>query len=771
MKKRINETDNKVDPVISTMLKRFKLSDEADAENRKKFLKAQKFSLGGEHQWDKEIYNMRGTDNRPRESYNRCPQFTKQVTNDARMNQTEIRFIPNEDSDKELAEIREDLAREIQSGPEAAIAYETALETSVDGGWGYFRFLTDYASKDSMDQIIKLDWIPNPLVVYDDPNAQRFDFLDRKWLIHVADMLVDDFNEQYDRDYDTVKLESIGSSMPDWYMGAEGLIRVAEYWTVYEEKETYWFHKETGKKTEEEPKDLENYHVREVVESKVKWRKCTALEVLEERDWPGCYIPYCKVVADYKIVDGKKYTTGLVERMMAAQTQYNLWTNAVTEQVSLAPKTPWVIPVRGVKNFEQYWDTSNVRNWAYLPYNDVDESGTPVNQPQRAPAGVDISAAVALIQQADQNFYATTGIYPASLGQSSNEKSGKAILARQREGDVSTFHYIDNLDRAKLAGGIILNDLIKYIYDGSRTIATRKEDGTIKKVKINQKYKTEKGETKEHDMTAGSYSVMTVVGPTFTTKRQETAESQIAMLQTPLGNIIAQTAPDMIIAAQDWAGADKLAERVKRSLPPQLTEEEDDKAGIPPQVKQAMMQMEAQLQELSGALQQAQQELQSKQADYELKRQDIEASMQDSAMKAQSDAMKLQLDEAKLRFEAEKLAFERMKLEADMESEIIKQNFEMEKMRLEAKMNQSPDNLDPELNGGAEPPMAMMFRQLQESMNQSLQEIAAITSQNSQAIVESNVMLAQANAEMAQAIKTPKVVMRDEKTGMITGVR
>src|SRR5688500_6818393 len=76
------------------------------------------------------------------------------------------------------------------------------------------------------------------------------------------------------------------------------------------------------------------------------------------------------------------------------------------------------------------------------------------------------------------------GIYDASLGARSNETSGRAIMARQREGDVSTFHFIDNLSRAIRHGGRILLDLIPTVYTTERMIRILGEDLTPKTVKV-----------------------------------------------------------------------------------------------------------------------------------------------------------------------------------------------------------------------------------------------------------------------------------------------
>ena len=69
------------------------------------------------------------------------------------------------------------------------------------------------------------------------------------------------------------------------------------------------------------------------------------------------------------------------------------------------------------------------------------------------------------------------GLYDASLGARSNETSGRAIMARQREGDVSTFHFIDNVRRSIRHTGRILLDLIPRVYTGQRIVRVLGEDG------------------------------------------------------------------------------------------------------------------------------------------------------------------------------------------------------------------------------------------------------------------------------------------------------
>jgi vacuolar-type H+-ATPase subunit I/STV1 len=57
-------------------------------------------------------------------------------------------------------------------------------------------------------------------------------------------------------------------------------------------------------------------------------------------------------------------------------------------------------------------------------------------------------------------------------------------------------------------------------------------------------------------------------------------------------------AGDLVAKAQDWPGADKLAERLKKTIPPQFLEEGEEGGGVPPEVLQELqMQMQALQQE------------------------------------------------------------------------------------------------------------------------------------------------------------------------------
>ena len=663
--------------IVSEMLAHFKLSADAEQENRTRALYILDFTRPGAKQFGATEISARG--NRPSYSFNQLPKFGRQVINDQWMNVPQIKYIPKTDADVDKAELLEDKVREVQSQGCAQTAYKLAIASQINIGWGYFAFATDYDNDDSNDQNIYIRQIPNTFQVYDDPSTREQDRSDRRYLIEVEDIPRTDFNRLNNRDYSTNDLQSIGDDYPDWASMGKDLVRVGHYWRIEYDKETVYFHKETGKKVTDKPKNIKDYDSREIKKPRAMYYKCTATEKLEERKWQGKHIPYCFVEGNKNIVNGKTYLTGIYEDMVSTQVLYNYATNTAIELAESAPISPFIGDARAFKGYEKFYDNVNTKNYSYLPYNAIDENGQPINIPQRMQNGADLSSAVSLIQMAEQNFYGTSGIYPASLGQQSNEKSGKAIIARQREGDVSTSNYADTFGRALLYGGIIFEDLSKKIYDGSREIQVMSEDKKTRFVKINQKYADPKtGKPVNYDMTKGEMEVAVTTGPSYSTKREESREAQIQLFQAAPQAML--PALPMIIRSMDWPNAEKTADAVERGLPPELRDpdrQDEQMKGIPPAVQAQLQQSQQIIEQLGGALQEAQQAANDKQAEAQLKM----GELQVKAQAAQTQTEKNQID---AEIKAAELQFEREKFQAENQINIAELQLQEQKLQLDA---------------------------------------------------------------------------------------
>jgi hypothetical protein len=311
-----------------------------------------------------------------------------------------------------------------------------------------------------------------------------------------------------------------------------------------------------------------------------------------------------------------------------AQRMYNYWTSQEAEMLALAPKAPFIGYGGQFEGYEQQWKTANTTNWPYLEVNpDVtDGAGGVLPLPQRAPPPLPQTGLIQAKMGASDDIKGTTGQYDSSLGQTSNERSGKAILARERQADVGTYHYVDNLARAVRYITRQIVDLVPKIYDTERIARIIGIDGETDIVKVNpnqpmpvNKIVDQQGIVLEkiYNLGVGKYDVCVTTGPSYMTKRQEALEAMAQLLQ---GNPqLWAVAGDLFIKNMDWPGAQEMSKRFAKTIDPKIMEGGDDS----PEMQAAKMQMDAMNQEMQQMMQMLQNvsksvEVQEQQrADYE----------------------------------------------------------------------------------------------------------------------------------------------------------
>ena len=250
------------------------------------------------------------------------------------------------------------------------------------------------------------------------------------------------------------------------------------------------------------------------------------------------------------------------------------------------------------------WKTANTTNWPYLEVNpDVtDGAGAVLPLPQRAAPPLPQTGLIQAKMGAGEDIKATTGQYDASLGQQGNERSAKAIVAREKQGDVGTYHYVDNLARAIRHITRQIVDLIPKIYDTQRIARIIGVDGDVDMVKFNPTQKEPVKEIRDemgaliekvYNPGVGTYDVMVTTGPGYMTKRQEALDAMSQILQS--NPALWSVAGDLFIKNMDWPGAQEMAERFKKILDPKVLSEGDQS----PEMMAAQQQMEAMTQELN----------------------------------------------------------------------------------------------------------------------------------------------------------------------------
>lgn len=636
---------------LAEALEHFKLSEEAESENRKAWIDDVRFARLGE-QWPDGVKRQREIDGRPCLTINRMPAMLRQVVNDARQNKPAIKVHPVDSGAKrETAEILNGLIRNIEYTSNADVAYDTALDHAVTGGFGYFRIDVDYACDDEFDLDIKICRIANPLTVYGDENSTAADSSD--WnKAFITELYTEREFEKRWKGAEKSNWESSYRDLPDGWRDNE-LVRVAEWWTREEvpakllklsDGMVLYVNEYMRIKDILDAQGITVVGERDTKTNKVKQKIISGAEVLEENEWAGKYIPIVPVYGDEVMVEGKRHWISLTRWAKDPQQMFNYWRTASTELVALAPKAPYLGPKGAFNTDANKWATANNVSYPYIEY---DGAVMPQRQPFAGPPAGALQEAL----NASDDMKSTMGIYDAALGARSNETSGRAILQRQRESDTATFNYIDNLSRAIRHAGRVMVDLIPKVYNAPRIIRVIHEDGSNESVPINQPFtpdqakspqaqayeagktqETVDGLTRIYDVTTGKYDVTCEAGPSFSTKREEAAAQmmELGRMFPPM----MQVAGDLLVKNLDWPGADDIADRLKAMLPPQLQ-------GQSPQV----MQMRQQMQQMDQMAKQAVGQLNQQIAQLQQQLQQEKSHDAQAMLQADIDRKKLEIDE------------------------------------------------------------------------------------------------------------------------------
>jgi hypothetical protein len=632
----VGETDDKpavtADEVLTEAKAFLAFCLEADGENHRNGLDDLKFLSGD--QWDEADRRSRSIpgSERPCLTVNKLPTFLHQVTNDLRQNVPGIKVSPVDDgADVKVAEVLQGGVRHIEYASSASVAYDTAVGSAAAIGFGYFRLVTEYCDPASFDQEIRIKRIRNAFTVYFDPMSEEADGSDAKKALISTKMQKADFKRSYPQAqmvYDGFDTGAGDPSNSNWLWS--DAVRVAEYYRIIEKPDTLieLSNGEVGFKSKliEMPPGVTIVRERDTAIPTLEWYKLTALEVLEKTVIKCKWIPIFPVYGDEVDLDGKVVRSGLIRNAKDPQKMYNYMLTSATEEVGTRNKIPYIGADGQFEGYEDDWAQANTRNWPYLEYKPVNLDGQLAPAPSRQPMADIPNGLLTMALHANDNIKATTGLFDSSLGAKGNATSGVQERSQQRQGDIANFHYSDNLVRAINQCARCLIYMFPKYYDTQRVLKMMGEDGKLSHAVINQPIPPEQQQpdpetgaiqTVLNDMTVGDYDVTVSTGPSYSTMRQEAADSMVTMSKN--WPKLMDVAGDKVIRAMDWPGADGMADRVKATIPPQILandpEEKDreqqpmvqtPKGPIPlEQAAQMLGEMDQQIQAMGQALQEA----------------------------------------------------------------------------------------------------------------------------------------------------------------------
>lgn len=571
-------------------------------------------------QWDEREWSDRTTVGRPAIQIDQLTQFCHQVVNDIRMNTPNINIIPADmDSDKETAEMIEGRVKAIEYKSLADSAYDTAVDFAVKSSIGFIRVDRRYVDDESFDQELIIKRVVNPLSHYIDHNSIEPDGSDAKFAFVLEEITIEDFKERWP-DATPVSFYTEKDTKP---ANDEKYLTIVEYLVIEENEE---FIGELPDGTREPVDGRKKYqNKRKVKKRVVKHYKLSGEDILEETVFPGKYIPIVPVFGEEAWRDGKRHIYSLIRKSKGAQRMYNLWKSLETELLMKQPQAPVMAAEGQMAGFEDDWSQPDKAMVLYFKQTDINGQQAPAPQrlqPPTIPTGI-VNAA----RETVDDIKATLGMYNASIGQRSNETSGRAIEARKIEGDVATYHFGDNLVKSITQVGKIIVCALPEVEDSQRIVSIVDKEENFKLVGINGAMVD--GQDRAYQM-KGKFDVRVVTGAPFTTQRQEAAAlyNQTIQAMPDLMPVIG----DLVFKYQDAPGSQAISSRLKKLVDPKLLDEKDQEAQNT-QIQQMQAQMQQVLQQAQAQIQRLQAELQSKQADEQVKMAEVQLKAQEIELK------------------------------------------------------------------------------------------------------------------------------------------
>lgn len=545
---------------------------QADEHNIEPAREDMRFVIGD--QWDADTKRRRERRKRPTLTVNRLPAFVAQYVGSQLQTDTTIKLLPSRGGSKAVAEIRQGIIRTIMRTGTAKLAKNKAMETAYICGVGNFAVEVVDAENDVFARDIRLKSLPDPFQVIWDRASCDPTGADAQHAYVFEFMTKEDFKEAYpdyaaDSGWYTHEVDSTVMTRYGWEV--DEMIRLCHFWQMKREPVTLGLEAETGDVIDVTGWTPEQIAVGLMIdengdpimrETERPYAEChvmTSTNVLEgpyRLDIPR--LPVFRVEGWALQESNVRFRWGFVRNAKDPQRIHNFWRSTLAEELMKSPASKWLLDVAGMKTGlvdkfrNSHRDGDNVLTW------DSQADGA---KPEFIPPPMINQAVLTEAEMSVRDIRDVTNRHEASMGQASNEVSGKAISARQRVSELGDVIYIENMNMALAEAGRVINELIPTIYDTNRVIKITGEDD----VELLQEINGDFGDATP-DVTKGKYDLTYSTGPSYATKRQESVDLMLTLMNTmpQMGNVLA----DIIVRNMDIPGAEEIEERLASLLPP-----------------------------------------------------------------------------------------------------------------------------------------------------------------------------------------------------------
>lgn len=614
-------SEKEKESILDEIKDNLKYAEDEWRDNYERGIEDKEFVTVQGAQWDKGSVADRTSKGKPSFEINLLRAYCNQQENTQRQNRPQAKVVPVDNgADPDIAKLLEGLIKDTEEASDFESACDTAVSNAIFSGIGFVRIVTDFVSEQSFNQEPRFMAVHNPQAVYIDPQSKAYDGSDMNWAIVGEWVERDAITKQYGKDsIADVDMEQYS----DWCNDTDNLVRIVEYFKKDEVPDTLWmlangtidFKSKILQELDVTEDDLRAEGLieneRETTRTAIKWYKVSGNKVLDETEFPGKYIPIVPVYGGVTFIEEKRYIFSLIHFAKDPQRLYNYWKSTEAEVLQQTQKyqDKPVLSSEGVKGHEDQWQ--NPDKYAALYYNHVSENGEGQQPPFRMSPAQPPIAILGAAESSKQSITDILNMHAPMMGGDSQEVSGVAIGMRQRQSETAQFNFQDNTNKMVRQCARILLGLYQALYTVPMMRRIIGVDGEAQTVNLFDK--TAEGVIA--DVTIGRYDVRMDTGPSYNTQREQNFQMimQLLSMNPQLFAIIG----DILLQNSPLLNAKEIAERIKKTMPPNLLGEEGELN--PEQAKAQIQQMDQLVQKMTGDLERLQKLVDDKDKEQQLK--------------------------------------------------------------------------------------------------------------------------------------------------------
>ena len=560
-------------------------------------------------QWPEEAKTAR--QNRPQLTLNVLPQYAQQVVNSARRAKFSIQVDQIAGENKpflsrtggsvayDRSQVMEGLIRDIEDRSKAHNCYSRALQHAVEGGFGWLFVTTAECLDDPFNIELEIEHVRDRYSVLVDPQSERENLSDAKWICKSRDYDWDEFREEWPNAvYSDTGMPMAGHRRDEGSYSEvqQNTVRVTDYWWkepvereaceyiravgTVEDRLVLYRDEHEGIFDELEEQGYQKGRTVKVQGYRIRYARVTNHAILDGPHWwPSTILPGVMVRGREINLQTDDVLNGMFRYSKDAARMLNYWMSQATEKMALLPRAPYLISEEQISGHKDQWMNMYQQNSPVLVYT----SDPDVPPPARVNTTDMATGELQLMSNARSLLQDTIGMHDAGLGRRSNEVSGIALNERQEQIELGNYDFLDNLSKSVVRIGEILCDMIPRVYTGSMARRLIMNDDSQIFVDLNKDIVDEEtGKTvRVFSMDFSRYACRVDVGPASKTQRQEFVNMMIEWGRSdPDGFALFR---DLIVKHMDIPQAHVIADRMKKTVPREFLSETEQAEVPPPQ--------------------------------------------------------------------------------------------------------------------------------------------------------------------------------------------